>query len=116
MSKDGEWADNTLIKAISEALEVEIYIILNHNYVPNFTLLNHSEIIFLDHLAGLHYISTSSKEEIQQLRYGGFTSDGVALNNTPAIDTCLTWCFNLLSTLCPVERKHKEKAKHLCES
>ena len=112
MSQDRVWADNTIIRATADALEVEINIISdnNNNYVPNFSPQNPSQTLFLGHIAGLHYVSTSSKDEIEQLRYGGFTSDGVSLSNTSSIDTCLTWFFNVVSR-CDELRKNMSASK-----
>lgn len=69
MSKDGQWADISVIAANADALNVEIHIILSVQEVTTITIRpitdNPSETIFLGHTPHLHYASTRSLMEMQ---------------------------------------------------
>ena len=69
MSKDGQWADISVIAANADALNVEIYIIFSVQEATTITIRqitdNPSETISLGHIAHLHYASTRSLMEMQ---------------------------------------------------
>ena len=99
MARNSYWADNAIIRATADALEIQIHVISSTNeYIPTFNpdSGNPSQTVFLGHIEELHYVSTASAHEPQCLLYGGTTSDGVQLSRTEAIDTSLTWFFNMM--------------------
>ena len=101
MSRDGHWADNAIIRATSDALNIEIHIISSAEDTPTITFRpttnNPSQTIFLGHIAYLHYVSTRSLSEPQIMSYGGCTKDGVRLIKTQVLDNVLTWLYFLMT-------------------
>ena len=69
MSKDGQWADISVIAANADALNVEIHIIFSVQEATTITIRpitdNPSETIFPGHIPHLHYASTRSLMEMQ---------------------------------------------------
>ena len=98
MSRDGHWADNAIIRAISDALNIEIHIVSSAEDTPTITFRpttnNPSQTIFLGHIAHLHYVSTRSLSEPQIMSYGGCAKDGVRLIKTQVLDNVLTCCIS----------------------
>ena len=97
MSQDGHWADNPIIRATADALNIEIHIISTAQETATITFRpltdNSTQTIFLGHIAHLHYVSTRSLSEPQVMRYGGCTKDGVRLIKIYIIYNVLTWLF-----------------------
>ena len=99
MGTDRHWADNAIIRATADALHIEIHIISSdfsnvNTFRPDNN--NPTQTVFLGHITGLHYVSTTSTRQPQLLTYGGRTSDGVTLQHTQCVDNPLTWLLNLL--------------------
>ena len=98
MSRDGHWADNAIIRATSDALNIEIHIISSAEDTPTITFRpttnNPSQTIFLGHIAHLHYVSTRSLSEPHIISYGGCTKDGVRLIKTKSWITYLRGCIS----------------------
>ena len=67
MSQDGHWADNPIIRATADALNIEIHIISSAQETPTITFRpltdNPTQTIFLGHIAHLHDVSTRSLSE-----------------------------------------------------
>ena len=103
MSRDGHWADNAIIRATSDALNIEIHIIYSAEDTPTITFRpttnNPSQTIFLGHIAHLHYVSTRGFSEPQIMSYGGCTKDGdgVRLIKPQVLDNVLTWLYFLMT-------------------
>ena len=59
MSRDDHWADNAIIRATSDALNIEIHVISSAEDAPTITFRsttnNSSQTIFLGHIAHSHY-------------------------------------------------------------
>ena len=73
MSKNSHWADDAIIRATADALEVQIHIVsATSDYIPTFNpdSGNPSQTLFLGHISELHYVSTTSAHEPQCLQYG----------------------------------------------
>ena len=100
MSRDGHGADNAIMRATSDALNIEIHISSAED-TPTITFRpttnNPSHTIFLGHIAYLHYVSTRSLSEPQIMSYGGCTKDGVRLIKTQVLDNVLTWLYFLMT-------------------
>ena len=94
MSQGGHWADNLIIRATADALNIEIHIISSAQETPTITFRpitdNPTQTIFLGNIAHLHYVSTRSLSAPQVMRYGRCTKDGVRLIKTYIIDNILT--------------------------
>ena len=60
MSRPGSWADNAIIRATADVLQVEIRLISTNDYVPIFTPENGnpSSVINLAYIQDVHYMST----------------------------------------------------------
>ena len=75
MSRDGHWADNAIIRATLDALNIEIHIISSAEDAPTVTFRpttnKPSQTIFLGHIAHLQYVSTRSLLEPQFMSNGG---------------------------------------------
>ena len=101
MSRDGHWADNAIIRATSDALNIEIHIISSAEDTPTITFRpttnNPSQTIFLGHIAHLHYVSKRSLSESQIMSYCGCTKDGVRLIKTQVLNNVLTWLYFLMT-------------------
>ena len=69
MSKDGQWADISVIAANADALNVEIHIIFSVQEATTITIRpitdNPSETIFLGHIPHYPFASTRSLMEMQ---------------------------------------------------
>ena len=67
MSKQGTWADNIVIQAVADAMNLKIHIIESNQNFSEFTLvecvhqnvLQNSRSIFIGHIGERHYVSTS---------------------------------------------------------
>ena len=101
MLRDSHRADNAIIRATSDALNIEIHIISSAEDTPTTafrpTTNNPSQTIFLGHIANLHYVSTRSLSESQIMSYGGCTKDDVRLIKTQVLDNVLTWLYFLMT-------------------
>ena len=101
MSRNGHWVDNAIIRATSEALNIEIHIESSAEDTPTITFRpttnNPSQTIFLSHITHLHYVSTRSLSEPQIMSYGGCKKDGVRLIKTQVLDNVLTWLYFLMT-------------------
>ena len=83
MGTDRHLADNTIIRATADALQIEIHIISSdfsnvNTFRPDNN--NPTQTIFLWHITDLHFVLTTSNRKPQLLTYGGRTSDVVTLN------------------------------------
>ena len=67
MSQDGHWADNPIIRATADALNIEIHIVSSAQKTPTIVFRpltdNPTQTIFLGHIAHLHDVSTRSLSE-----------------------------------------------------
>ena len=101
MLRDSHRADNAIIRATSDALNIEIHIISSAEDTPTTafrpTTNNPSQTIFLGHFANLHYVSTRSLSESQIMSYGGRTKDDVRFIKTQVLDNVLTWLYFLMT-------------------
>ena len=81
MSQDYNWAGNSIIRATSDALNVEIHIMSSVRETPTNTFkpTTDDSVIFLGHAADHHYVSTRNLSESQVMLYGGCTTDGLDL-------------------------------------
>ena len=90
-----------IIRATSDALNIEIYTISLAEDTPTITFRpttnNPSQTIFLSHIAHLHYVSTRALSEPQIISYGGCTKDGVILIKTQVLDNVRTWLYILMT-------------------
>ena len=97
MSRNGSWADNAIIRATADALQIQIQIVSGEfRNVNTFTPYSPTQTIFLGYITDQHYVSTASSTQPQLLRYGGRTSDGIQLINTDSMDNSLSWILNLM--------------------
>ena len=116
MSQDGHWADNLIIRATADALNIEIHIISSAQETPTIIFRpitdNPTQTIFLGHITHLHYVSTRSLSEPQVMRYRGCTKDGVRLTKTYIIDNILTWLFLTISRFQEI-REFLDNIQHL---
>ena len=116
MSQDGHWADNLIIRATADALNIEIHIISSAQETPTITFRpitdNPTQTIFLGHIAHLHYVSTRSLSEPQVTWYQGCTKYGVRLIKTYIIDNILTWLFLTISRFQEI-REFLDNIQHL---
>ena len=101
MSRDSRWADNAIIRATSDALNIEIHIISSAEDTPTITFRptknNPSQTLFLGHIAHLHYVSTRNLSEPQIMSYDECTKDGVRLTETQVLDNIFTWLYFLMT-------------------
>ena len=101
MSRDSHWADNAIIRATSDALNIEIHIISSAEDTPTITFRpttnNPSQTLFLGHIAHLHYVSTRNLSEPQIMSYDECTKDGVRLTETQVLDNIFTWLYFLMT-------------------
>ena len=96
MCGGGVWADNAIIRATADTLNIEIRIVqASGDHMPTFVPDEITQTVFLGFINN-HYLSTTNIVEPQILRYGGVTSDDVALDHTDSIDTYLTWFYNFI--------------------
>ena len=125
MSRDGHCADNTIIRATSGALTIEIHIISSAEDTPIITFRpttnNPSQTIFLSHIAHLHYVSIRSLSEPQIMSYGGCTKDGVRLIKVEALDNVLTWLYFLMTKYkilieCMTSIEHIRNFRHVLDT
>ena len=73
MSNDGVWADAPIIRATADAMDVEIIVIANGEYIPAFmpSSGNPTETIFIGNIIDYHFMATAPQREAQQIPYGG---------------------------------------------
>ena len=104
MSNDGVWADAPIIRATADAMDVEIMVITNGEYIPVFmpSSGNPTETIFIGNIIDYHSMATAPRREAQQIPYGGRTSDGVSIEYSACFDVPMTWLYNLLSNHRPL--------------
>jgi len=69
MAEDGTWAENTVIRATADALQVEINVITaTQEHVSTFTPAHVTQTVFLGYIQDMHFVSTSTREEPQLVR------------------------------------------------
>ena len=102
MINEGVWADNIVIRAVADTLEIEIHIKSSSLEAPTYTfrpsLARPSQTIILGHIPEWHYMTTASLNEPQIMRFGGCTKDGVRLLRTTKYDNLLSWLFYMIIT------------------
>ena len=118
MQRDMEWADDCIIRATADFLNIEIRMIGTHDVDFESIVRPETdeplETIYLGYIQRLHYCSTVSQNEPQLMLPGGTTSDGVILSNTFPMDCSLTWLFNLVSMNEDLRKElHSNKGKHM---
>lgn len=99
MSRAGHLANNLITKATNNVLQIETQAISSsYEYVPIMRPLEAlpTQTLFLGHIVGLHYVSTTSPSIPQIFRYGSESSDCVVVEKTIVIDNIVTWVFNLI--------------------
>ena len=100
MQRDGTWADDDIVRATADAMDVEIQVITSMNdYVPVIPPQsgNPTQTIFLGQITDFHFMATESRREPRQIMTGGITSNGIQILNSSSFDVCMTWFYNLLT-------------------
>ena len=98
MSNDGVWTDAPIIRAMADAMDIEIIVITNGEYIPAFmpSSGNPIETIFIGNIIDYHLMAMVPQREAQQIPYGGRTSDGVNIEYSGCFDVAMTWLYNQL--------------------
>ena len=115
MSNTGSWADEPVIRATADALQIEIRVISADDFIPRFRPDNDhpTETIYIGHIRDVHFVATTALDAPKVFRHGGRTSDGVTLFDTDAINTTLSWMLNLLEEKDELQSSFSEsKIKH----
>ena len=85
MGENGFWADDAIVRATADAMDIQIQVISSLNdFIPVVTTSSGNPIqtIFLGQITDTHYMATSPKREAQQIAYGGFTTDGISISGS----------------------------------
>ena len=99
LSRSGEWADEPVIRATADALQIQIRVISTNDFIPSFRPDNNcpTQTVYIGHIQDVHFVATSDIKEPRVLTQGGCTKDGITLIDTESINTTLSWILNLLN-------------------